>query len=113
MCLHNNKTQLGNPNEVPVFTKVIHCCSHQGERIDQRRHSSPQGFEFRIASFKVAHNLVFSNLLLCIYLLTSRQLTYRQPAQKWRIDGPALWGHLLYLLVNHAYANRYHYHLVR
>ena len=26
---------------------------------------------------------------------------------KWRLDGPALSGHLLYSLVNHAYANRY------
>jgi len=30
---------------------------------------------------------------------------------KWRLDGPALSGHLLYSLVNHAYAN--HHHLVR
>jgi len=39
-----------------------------------------------------------------IYLSTARQ--------KWRLDGPALSGHLLYSLVNHAYANRYHHHLV-
>jgi len=32
---------------------------------------------------------------------------------KWRLDGPALSGHLLYSLVIHAYANRYHHHLVR
>ena len=32
---------------------------------------------------------------------------------KWRLDRPALSGHLLYSLVNHAYANRYHHHLVR
>jgi len=32
---------------------------------------------------------------------------------KWRLDGPALSGHLLYSLVNHAYANLYHYHLVQ
>jgi len=32
---------------------------------------------------------------------------------KWRLDGPALSGHLLYSLVNHAYANRYYYYLVR
>ena len=32
---------------------------------------------------------------------------------KWRLDGPALLGHLLYSLVNHAYANRYHHHVVR
>jgi len=32
---------------------------------------------------------------------------------KWRLDGPDLSGNLLYLLVNHAYANRYHHHLVR
>jgi len=31
---------------------------------------------------------------------------------KWRLDGPALSGHLLYSLVHHAYANRYHHHLV-
>jgi len=31
---------------------------------------------------------------------------------KWRLDGPALLGHLLYSLVNHSYANRYHHHLV-
>ena len=31
---------------------------------------------------------------------------------KWRLDGPAFSGHLLYSLVNHAYANRFHYHLV-
>ena len=31
---------------------------------------------------------------------------------KWRLDGPALSGHLLHSLVNHAYANRYHHHLV-
>ena len=30
---------------------------------------------------------------------------------KWRLDGPALSGHLLYSLVNHAYANRYNCHL--
>jgi len=38
-------------------------------------------------------------------------LTTARP--KWRLDGPALSGHLLYSLVNHAYANRYHKHLVR
>ena len=32
---------------------------------------------------------------------------------KWRLDGPALSGHLLYSLVNHAYEKRYHHHLVR
>jgi len=32
---------------------------------------------------------------------------------KWRLDGPALSGHLLYSLVNNAYANRYQQHLVR
>ena len=32
---------------------------------------------------------------------------------KWRLDGPALSDHLLYSLVNNAYANRYHRHLVR
>ena len=31
---------------------------------------------------------------------------------KWPHDGPALSGHLLYSLVNHTYANRYHHHLV-
>ena len=31
---------------------------------------------------------------------------------KWRLDGPDLSDHLLYSLVNHAYANRYH-HQVR
>jgi len=31
---------------------------------------------------------------------------------KWRLDGPALACHLLYSLVNHAYANCYHHHLV-
>jgi len=33
--------------------------------------------------------------------------------QKWRLDGLALSDHLLYSLVNHAYANRYHHHLVQ
>ena len=32
---------------------------------------------------------------------------------KWRLVGPALSGHLLYSLANHAYANRYHHHPVR
>ena len=32
---------------------------------------------------------------------------------KWRLDGPALSGHLLYSLVNHAYENRYHHYLVQ
>jgi len=32
---------------------------------------------------------------------------------KWRLDRTALSGHLLYLFVNHACANRYHHHLVR
>ena len=32
---------------------------------------------------------------------------------KWRLDAQDLSGHLLYSLVNHAYANRYHHHLVR
>jgi len=32
---------------------------------------------------------------------------------KRRLDAPALSGHLLYSLVNHAYANRYQHHLVR
>ena len=32
---------------------------------------------------------------------------------KWRLDGLALSGLLLYSLVNHAYANRCHHHLVR
>jgi len=32
---------------------------------------------------------------------------------KWRLDEPALSGLLLYSLVNHAYANRCHHHLVR
>ena len=32
---------------------------------------------------------------------------------KWRLDGSALSGHLLHSLANHAYANRYHHHLVK
>jgi len=32
---------------------------------------------------------------------------------KWRLYGPALSGHLLYSLVNHACANRYYHYLVR
>jgi len=32
---------------------------------------------------------------------------------KWRLDGPALSGYLLYSLVNHTYANRCHHRLVR
>jgi len=31
---------------------------------------------------------------------------------KWRLDGPALSGHLLHSLVIHVYANRYRHHLV-
>jgi len=32
---------------------------------------------------------------------------------KWRLDRQALSSHLLYPLVNHAYANRYYHHIVR
>jgi len=32
---------------------------------------------------------------------------------EWRLDGPALSGHLLYSLVSHAYANPFHHRLVR
>jgi len=32
---------------------------------------------------------------------------------KRRHDGPALSGHLLCSIVKHAYAKRYHHHLVR
>jgi len=42
---------------------------------------------------------------------TSVNLSTARP--KWRFDGPALSGRLLYSLVNHAYANRYHHQLVR
>ena len=61
-----------------------------------------------------------SSVYVLIYILTiivyvvrrEEQLTHRQPAQKWRLDGTAFSGHLLYSFFNHAYANRYHYHLV-
>jgi len=48
---------------------------------------------------------VFSLLEMLIDLSTARP--------KWRLDGLALSGHLLYSLVNHAYSIRYHYYLVR
>jgi len=48
---------------------------------------------------------VWPNMDLRIDLSTARP--------KWRLDGPALSGHLLYSPVNHDYANRYHHHLVR
>jgi len=42
--------------------------------------------------------------------MTTIDLSTARP--KWRLDGPALLGHLMYSLVNHAYANRYYHHLV-
>jgi len=42
---------------------------------------------------------------------TSIDLSTARP--KWRLDGPGLSGHLLYSLVNHAYVNHFHHHLVR
>ena len=67
------------------------------------------------------HNILsYSNLLCGVlkgalemvggYLCTINLST---ACPKWRLDGPALSGHLLYSLINHAYANRYHHHLVR
>jgi len=50
-------------------------------------------------------NTVFRKKVHVIDLSTARP--------KWRLDGPALSGHLLYLLVNHACTNPYHHHLVR
>jgi len=43
-------------------------------------------------------------------LVSSLDLSIAHP--KWRLDGPALTGHLVYSLVNHAYANLYHHYLV-
>jgi len=42
-----------------------------------------------------------------------QQINLSTARPKWRLDGPALSGHLLYSLVNHAYANRYHHRLVQ
>ena len=53
-------------------------------------------------------------VVLLLYESTSSVVTDLSTARpKWRLDGPALSGHVLYSLVNHAYANRYHHHLVR
>jgi len=40
-------------------------------------------------------------------------LTYGQAFQNAVLMDQLCSGHLLYSLVNHAYANRYHHHLVR
>ena len=49
--------------------------------------------------------LFFLQGVVCQRIQVSIDLLTARP--KWRLDGPALSGHLLYLLVNHAYANRY------
>ena len=53
----------------------------------------------------------FANILLTCQRIVVIDLSTARP--KWRLDGPALSGHLLYSLVNHAHANRYHHHLFR
>ena len=75
-------------------------------------------------------NHIISNNTLFFAILIIRPLNCMQPCYfdiwplailidlwtarpKWRPDGPALSGHLLYSLVNPAYSNRYHHHLVR
>ena len=51
---------------------------------------------------------IFSTQVIAV---VSIDLSTARP--KWRFDGPALSGHLLYSLVNHAYGIRYHHHVVR
>ena len=46
-------------------------------------------------------------------LMRSSPIDLSTARPQWRHDGPALLGHLLYPLVNHAYANRYYHHLFR
>ena len=49
--------------------------------------------------------------IFTLRLLYSIDLSTARP--KWRPDGPAMSGHLLYSLVNPTYANSYHHHPVR
>ena len=55
--------------------------------------------------FTCAKGLLYTSIHSPIDLSTARP--------KWLLDGLALSDHLLYSLVNHAYANRYTHHLVR
>ena len=56
--------------------------------------------------FPLQHVLHESDMIAYLFDLSTAR-------PKWRLDGPVLSGHLLYSLVNHAYANCYHYHLVQ
>ena len=84
------------------------------------------GFDFNTLFSTLAVNLHAPNQRPWLHKYVHHSLRYRRvivfshtsndlstARQKWRLDGPALLGHLLYSLVNHAYANRYHHHLVR
>jgi len=61
-------------------------------------------------NYIVKVDLFITKWITCLSCLSFDLST---PRPKWRLDGPDLLGHLLYSLVNHAYANRYHHHLVR
>jgi len=61
------------------------------------------------AEIKKLWNYPFNSIQFSIYF--SMDLSTARP--KWRHDGQALSGHLLFSTLSHAYANRYHHHLVR
>ena len=68
----------------------------------------------RIVIDNVKHQIVLvyvKHRIVLVYVKHQIDLSTARP--KWRLDGPALSGRLLYSLVNQAYANRYHHHLVR
>jgi len=59
--------------------------------------------------YQITHDVPYQ----CLFQSGFIQFDLSTARPKWRLDGPTLSDHLLYSLVNHAYANRYHHYLVR
>jgi len=68
-----------------------------------------------INHFQLVEKIAFKVLIViisCLIVLLLCQFDISTVRPKWRLDGPSVSGHPLYSLVNDAYANRYHHHLV-
>ena len=69
-------------------------------------------YVFRKHVYTLHQSQVYSVLYIYVVVVVQPiDLSTARP--KWRLDRQALSGQLLYSLVNHAFANRYHHHLVR
>ena len=62
-----------------------------------------------VTPFRSSHTYIGKKLNIYLQRAHSHWIDLSTARPKWRLDGPALSGHLLYSLVNHAYANRYPY----